>query len=912
MQFPTIPGFQVQRHQGSGPIGHVFQATMGKKQRCALKTLRPAAVNVDYMNWCLGQLVGKETHPHLSQIIAFQLLDEQPYVATTWVGNESGYVQTLESVCGKWTFQDCYLAIRCMTAAVAWLHDRTIIHTALTLRNVLLGSIDRPDSVVVTDIGQGCVEMEAQPIDWGTHLPYFSPERLKSDQEAKEGDSGETMDIYALGVIAYRLMTGLWPRAQKQLDALDRAKTRPIQKDILELAKQIERENQVGWKIKAGSPQEAGLRRIVEKCLARKPENRFQKGMDVLAELNQLTPDEDLPPSLDLVTRADQNVMNIIKRAAEEKKRESSTIPTGKTTANARQVPSSPSNTKPAQKPTAPATASSTETSPLSSEGAPAAKGLKSLLAPLPLGAAAAAVLSSGLLLNQCGTSKNLQKNIASLQEEIGVLKNAKSLVDASVGGVESQKQQAQAAQATAEANLRQQQGLTAKLFDSFIDAIPDDDVKKSHWRDLVGQYAEKIQKFSETHKDDPQQKETLTINRWHLGSTAQALGDLTNAESHYDACAASINGLLAKYTGKPEDNLWLPLQGKLMSRMGQIYLESGRGPEAAKALEESLKVLDSWLSLQSNDLESARERVMVLMREAQTQKLRGEEAGAVDKITRAVKELDDLMQSPAKRTDDVILLAKLHADRGKALASQKKHDDAELAYLKAYETLKDFDRKNPKYRQSREVLAVIYEDFGQILQQAGKTADALAPVKESTALWLGLLNDETTSETYCLALGRAKVNLASLQKLALKPQDSLATCNEAIGLLEDLSNRRRSETRYKLHLGIAKALAGELYEDQSKWVEAAKASEGAALILSEPGIEAGASVEEHRTAILALARSYTTLGHSAMAAKQKDVAKEAYTKAQESWQQVEANGDQTDATKKGIEFVAKELSLLQ
>jgi hypothetical protein len=103
--------------------------------------------------------------------------------------------------------------------------------------------------------------------------------------------------------------------------------------------------------------------------------------------------------------------------------------------------------------------------------------------------------------------------------------------------------------------------------------------------------------------------------------------------------------------------------------------------------------------------------------------------------------------------------------------------------------------------------------------------------------------------------------------------------------------------------------MVAEIAEDQSKWAESAKFAESASKILSEPGIEAGASVEEHREAMVYLARSYTSLGHAAKNAKQKEVAKDAYVKAQEAWQQVVADGEgETDSIKRSVEFVKKEL----
>jgi eukaryotic-like serine/threonine-protein kinase len=881
MQFPNIPGFTVHRLQGSGSVGQVFEATLDKKQRCALKMLKPSAVQEEYVEWGLGRLVGQRMHPNLAAVFGFHVASEPKFIASEWAGNASGFVQTLSSMCGKWTFADQVIALRSVASGLVALHSLGLIHTALTLSNILLEQQDRPESALITDVAQGCIDLEGQPVDWGTHLPYFSLERLRPEQEAKADESGETLDIYAFGVLAYKLMTDNWPRAQKSLEALERSKTRPIAKDILELARQLERENQVGWKSKAATPEEATLRRVVEKCLALKPENRYRTMSEVLAAMPASDSDvEEASP--ELLTRGEQKVMRLSRKASEVQQNKAATPPAA---AAVIAPPQAPATTAPA-KPT------------------PAGGYPKNWT----LGAAGAAIAGLGLAGLLFTKNSGLKTQLAEKDKALATLQSEQATVTDKVSATEKAKTEALANQAKAESNLRLQQQQTGKLFDSFIEYIPDDPIRRGLWREQVANYAERTTRFLEQHANDPSQKQTTAIARWHLGATAQAMGDVTQAETYYDECAVAIDSILASYTGPAEANLWLPLQAKVLSCRGQLHLENSRLAEAEQALNESLKAADQWLKTQSNDTAAARERINALTLISRVLKQKAEATGALEQLTRAVKEMDDLMQTPARRDDDVITLAKLHAERGQSLAELKKYDDALAAFRKAHETLRDFDRKHSRYRYSREVLAEIYGQFAQVASRNGTVDEGTEPAKEASILWADLAKEDPSSESYQLEHGRAQLILAKMLRVGQKPEEAKAAAGEGTVILEALTNRKRGETRYRLHLGIGRALVAELFEDQTKWNEAAKNAGNATEILSEAGIEAGASVAEHREAMVSLAKAYTTLGHAANNSKQKDIAKDSYLKAQEAWQQVVADGGETEAIKSSIEFVRKEL----
>ena len=125
-------------------------------------------------------------------------------------------------------------------------HSKRVIHRDMKPGNVLLG---KDGSVKVADFGiarlcRDSVSRLTSQHDSGTLL-YMSPEQL-------DGESGESTDMYSLGVVLYEMLSGDPPFMTGEITAQIRHKA---PKEIPGVS--------------------AEMNRIVLKCLEKKPENRF-------------------------------------------------------------------------------------------------------------------------------------------------------------------------------------------------------------------------------------------------------------------------------------------------------------------------------------------------------------------------------------------------------------------------------------------------------------------------------------------------------------------------------------------------------------------------------------------------------------------------------------------------------------
>lgn len=211
----SIGRYQISRIVGEGGMGVVYEAIQDSPRRTvALKVIRSGYASPSLLRRFEheSQLLGRLQHPGIAQIFEAGTANAgrgpQPYFAMEFIrgrslvrfaeGNRLGTRARLELM-GK------------ICDAVHYAHQRGVIHRDLKPGNILVDDLGQPkildfgvaratDSDVAatmqTDVGQII----------GT-LPYMSPEQMAADPTELDTRS----DVYALGVVAYELLSGQLP-----------------------------------------------------------------------------------------------------------------------------------------------------------------------------------------------------------------------------------------------------------------------------------------------------------------------------------------------------------------------------------------------------------------------------------------------------------------------------------------------------------------------------------------------------------------------------------------------------------------------------------------------------------------------------------------------------------------------------
>lgn len=253
-----IGGFRVLGEIGEGGMGAVYRAVQLSLQRpVALKLLLPALSGDPQFRRRFereAQALASLRHPGIVTVFETGSDGEWCWIAMELVQGKSLRAR-LQEEGGPLPLAETVTVLRRVAEALAYIHGRGIVHRDVKPENVLL---DGAGDVRLTDFGlallredAGRTRLTGTDVVMGTY-DYMSPEQREASRNVDARS-----DLYALGVLAYELLTGRVPLGRWELPS--RA---------------------------AGAP--VGFDALVSRCLETNPERRPVRAEVFLAELGRI------------------------------------------------------------------------------------------------------------------------------------------------------------------------------------------------------------------------------------------------------------------------------------------------------------------------------------------------------------------------------------------------------------------------------------------------------------------------------------------------------------------------------------------------------------------------------------------------------------------------------------------------
>ncbi len=265
-------GYQLESELAGGGMSRVFVAIdRALRRKVVVKVLPPdlaAGVNRERFRREI-QVAAQLQHPHIVPLLSAGEQGDLLWYTMPFIDGES--LRTALERKQPFGVREVTRIMHDVVDALAFAHQRGVVH-----RDIKPGNILRQGShALVTDFGVAKALSAALPISGVTTAgiaigtpAYMAPEQLAGDAAADH-----RIDIYAVGLLAYELLTGSSPF------------TGPSPRETL--AAQLTRDPQPLHEISPEVPRT--LSALVMRCLAKDPAARPQRAEDILQELDALT-----------------------------------------------------------------------------------------------------------------------------------------------------------------------------------------------------------------------------------------------------------------------------------------------------------------------------------------------------------------------------------------------------------------------------------------------------------------------------------------------------------------------------------------------------------------------------------------------------------------------------------------------
>ncbi len=273
LQAALAPDYQLVRELGGAGMSRVFVATEAALGRTVVvKVLPPdlaAGVNVERFRREI-QLAAQLQHPHIVPLLATGddhglLWFSMPYIEGESLRGALTRQQRLSP-------RDVVRILHDVVDALAYAHARGVVHRDIKPDNILTSGMH----ALVTDFGVAKALSAASPVHGGTTTgmaigtpAYMAPEQLAADPAADH-----RVDLYAVGLLAYELLTGKSPFSGVSPQAT--------------LAAQLTQMPEPPHRSLSDVPEP--LSQLIMHCLEKDAARRPQTATALLAELEALPP----------------------------------------------------------------------------------------------------------------------------------------------------------------------------------------------------------------------------------------------------------------------------------------------------------------------------------------------------------------------------------------------------------------------------------------------------------------------------------------------------------------------------------------------------------------------------------------------------------------------------------------------
>lgn len=204
-----IGSYEIVGKLGEGGMAVVYKAYQRNVNRhVAIKLMHDSGNNDDKIVERFlreAQIISRLQHDHILPLLDFDTYNHVPYLVMEYL--EGGTLNDVKAL-GTIPVEEIILSIHNVCAALDFAHQQNILHRDIKPTNILF---DREGKVYITDFGLAKYFKEDNTILTATGDILGTPAYMAPEQISEDAEMNYRVDIYAMGVLTYELLTGKLP-----------------------------------------------------------------------------------------------------------------------------------------------------------------------------------------------------------------------------------------------------------------------------------------------------------------------------------------------------------------------------------------------------------------------------------------------------------------------------------------------------------------------------------------------------------------------------------------------------------------------------------------------------------------------------------------------------------------------------
>lgn len=256
---------------GAGPCGNVYAAHDESGALLAVKVFHGMAINRPLLARTTGRLETAGWPAGVMQVVSADFEARPSLVVMPWLADPApdghGIPRTLQNRLGDFPGERSWPVVLELARALAVFHNLQVAHGNLKPSNVFF---DAEERLALADWTLGNMPGVSHA-DYSDAYLYQPPEQLR-DADGYLEEKGYRWDVFSFAVLAFRLITGRFPRCNETFSQVapppGEIRRENIHADLPKIARKLEAQPEVTWPDEAANPVEAGYREWLIRCLA--------------------------------------------------------------------------------------------------------------------------------------------------------------------------------------------------------------------------------------------------------------------------------------------------------------------------------------------------------------------------------------------------------------------------------------------------------------------------------------------------------------------------------------------------------------------------------------------------------------------------------------------------------------------